>query len=189
MFYAPYCISSSGNSRISMATAPFLLCSPGRVRTDWLIYDLPSTVPVGRDGRRPFWRQRKYTATGNPITVAKGAEMRLIEAEAALLGGDLTGALNAINAVRTHHYLPHLTAATADEAWEILVRERGLELWLEGRRLADLRRWQQNPGWVRTEVVRYGGPRNVLDTEEPLCLKVSSNEIFSNPNIPSTPYQ
>jgi hypothetical protein len=28
-----------------------------------------------------------------------------------------------------------------EEGWVLLMRERGIELWLEGRRLWDLRRW------------------------------------------------
>jgi len=115
--------------------------------------------------------------------------MRLIEAEAALLGNNVGDALAAINAVRAHHGLDAASATTVEDAWELLMRERGLELWLEGRRLGDLRRWSDTPGFVPTTTVRQGLERtNVLDTPEPLCLKVSSNEIFSNPNIPTSPY-
>jgi starch-binding outer membrane protein, SusD/RagB family len=138
---------------------------------------------------RPLWFSEKYSSRNSPIPIVKGTEMRLIEAEAALVGGNVAGALAGINAVRTHRGLAAVSATTADEAWELLQKERGIELWLEGRRLADLRRWQQTPGWVNTETVRVAHTmRNVLDIPQPLCLKVSSNEIFSNPNIPSTPY-
>jgi starch-binding outer membrane protein, SusD/RagB family len=138
---------------------------------------------------RPLWYSEKFTSRNASMPIAKGTEMRLIEAEAALVGNNVSGAVDAINLVRTHRGLSSVSAATADEAWELLQRERGLELWLEGRRLADLRRWQQTPGWVNTEVVRTAHDmRNVLDTPEPLCLKVSSNEIFSNTNISGSPY-
>ncbi len=138
---------------------------------------------------RPLWYSDKYTSRADPIPIVKGTEMRLIEAEAALRGGDVPGALAGINAVRTFRGLSPASAGTVDEAWELLQKERGLELWLEGRRLADLRRWQQTPGWVNTEVIREGtSVRNVLDTPQPLCLKVSSNEILSNPNISGSPY-
>lgn len=80
--------------------------------------------------------------------------------------------------------------------------ERGIELWLEGRRAADLRRWAETPGVVPFEVVRLEASgqspsederRNVLefydeaDNLRPagagLCLPVSENEINSNPNL------
>jgi starch-binding outer membrane protein, SusD/RagB family len=138
---------------------------------------------------RELWFSEKYETRNTPIPIVKGTEMRLIEAEAALLQNNVAGALAGINEVRAAHGLQAADAGTVDAAWELLMRERGLELWLEGRRLADLRRWSVTPGWVNTEVVRTGlERRNVLDTPEPLCLKVSSNEINSNSNIAASPY-
>jgi starch-binding outer membrane protein, SusD/RagB family len=149
----------------------------------------PETQSHHGDGPRELWYSEKYETRNTPTPIAKGTEMRLIQAEAALRGGDHGTAITYINEVRAHHNLPAASADNVDEAWEVLMRERGLELWLEGRRLADLRRWSDSPGWVATTTVRHGGERtNVLDTADDLCLKVSSNEIFSNPNIPASPY-
>jgi hypothetical protein len=78
-----------------------------------------------------------------------------------------------------------------------LMTERGLELWLEGKRLPDVRRWAQTRGTVPFSVVREearGQPatadpvRLVLDTEvysqwNDLCIQVSKNEKTSNKNI------
>jgi starch-binding outer membrane protein, SusD/RagB family len=169
-------------------------------------YDRPSTVPVGRDSRRPFWRLRKYTASGDNITILRGTEMRLIEAEARLIAGDWQGAVAKINEVRafrrtaagglpaadrTTARMPNVTATSATQAWELLMRERGLELWLEGRRLPDMRRWAQFPGTVPTTVVRQAGsgagtddPRiNVLQVSDGMCIPVSLQEKRTNPNI------
>jgi len=68
--------------------------------------------------------------------------MRLIEAEAKLIAGDVSGAMTILNARRTGLALASLTASDATQAWQLLKRERGIELWLEGRRLGDLRRWE-----------------------------------------------
>jgi hypothetical protein len=34
--------------------------------------------------------------------------------------------------------------ADLDEAWTVFKRERGIELWLEARRMNDLRRWEDD---------------------------------------------
>jgi starch-binding outer membrane protein, SusD/RagB family len=171
-----------------------------------LVFDRPATVPTGRDARRPFWRQRKFTATGSLISVAKGVEMRLIEAEARLLQGNWQGAVDKINEVRTFRRsaagglatadrttarLPNVTATNATQAWELLMRERGIELYLEGRRLPDIRRWRQAPGMVPFTVVREAGTgaaatdprRNVLTVQDDLCIPVSLQEKRTNPNV------
>jgi starch-binding outer membrane protein, SusD/RagB family len=153
---------------------------------------------IGGDSRRPFWRANKYPTASTNIPLAKGTEMRLIEAEAALRSSDVPGAVLAMNAVRAHHGLTPVVAVTVADAWELLVKERGLELWLEGRRLGDLRRWAGHP--QASVAASYPVPRgiaagqpaandpreNVLNAS-PLCLRVSTNEIFSNPNLANNP--
>jgi len=153
---------------------------------------------IGLDQRRPFWQQTKYSASAAPIEVATGVEMRLIEAEAALRAGDVPGAVAAIQLVRDYRNappsnmgLPPAAAADANEAWTLLMRERGIELWLEGRRLGDIRRWAVSPGSVPFDVVREagsGGPdtdarRNVLQTSGDLCIPISRQERLANPNL------
>lgn len=161
-------------------------------------------IQDGGDARRPFFRQRKYTSYGDEIPLTKGTEMRLIEAEAALTAGDWNTAVSKINEVRTFnnaefgYALPMVSAADLDEAWTLLMTERGLELWLEGKRLADLRRWATTRGGnVPFMVVREearGQPasadpvRLVLVTEvmtqmNDLCIQVSKDEKQSNKNL------
>lgn len=169
-------------------------------------YTTVAAVPFGRDGRRPFWRMRKYIGSGDNIAVTRGTEMRLIEAEARLVAGDWQGAVDKINEVRvfrrsaqgglpaadrTVEDIPDVSATDATEAWELLMRERGIEFWLEGRRLPDMRRWAQTPGTVPTTVVRQAGsgapeddPRlNVLEVVDGMCIPVSLQEKRTNPSI------
>jgi hypothetical protein len=127
-------------------------------------------------GRVPCTQQLKYLTQDDDIRLASGAEMRLIEAEALLAQSDNNwqSALDLINEVRTRNsglttqapLTPH-TATNAAETWRVLKRERGYELWLEGRRAADLRRWQPQFGpdhttqkWPRGGV---GGPNGHAD--------------------------
>ncbi len=145
---------------------------------------------LGGDNRRPRWTIEKYPSASDNIAIAKGTEMRLIEAEAALLANDLNSAINLINVVRNFRGVEDVSAETIQGGWELLQKERGLELWLEGRRLPDMRRWSDNPGSVPFEVVREAAfgpasrdqPKNVLDIDW-LCIPVSRNERLSNPNI------
>lgn len=153
----------------------------------------------GPDDRRPYFQVEKYTLSEDNVALVRGTEMRLIEAEAALVGGQWPVAVDKINEVRRFrntleggdHELDPVSAANADEAWDLLMRERALEFFLEGRRLPDLRRWKAAGRSVSTTVVRreaIGQPadadvrRAVTDVPN-LCLPISRDERLSNPNI------
>lgn len=69
----------------------------------------------GADGVTAHYRQDKYDDDGSDIPVATGVDMRLIEAEAALVGGapNLAAFTTAINAVRNFYGLGDLSAQPA----------------------------------------------------------------------------
>ncbi|MBA4156975.1 MAG: RagB/SusD family nutrient uptake outer membrane protein [Gemmatimonadetes bacterium] len=166
-----------------------------------VVYESFGSSPrTGRDNRRPFMRQRKYTSSSSNLPNIRGTEMRLIEGEAALAAGNWPGAVQKINDVRDFrnefftaaNQLPMVDAGDATEAWHLLMRERGIEMWLEGRRLPDLRRWEVSPG---REMVPFQVIRRPADTPNPeedpfvsvyaveaMCIAVSRNEKLSNPN-------
>src|SRR5216110_187372 len=147
-------------------------------------------------GSVPFWPEAKYTATSVPVRLSSGWEMRLIEAEAALVVGDAATAVDKMNLRRANLALPlYGTAITADSAWSLLKLERALELWLEARRLGDLRRWLDNnvPGdYVdglyrasRTDALRTTPIETMTSpVARSLCFAVGRNERETNPNIP-----
>jgi starch-binding outer membrane protein, SusD/RagB family len=140
----------------------------------------------GGSPQRPYYYIEKYTSRNDDIAIAKGTEMRLIEAEALLRGGNVDDAVDKINEVRSHHGLADASAANAAEAWELLMKERGLELWLEGRRLPDLRRWAANADTrarITTTAWRLDEVARPVYEADPFCLRISTNEIFSNPNL------
>lgn len=112
-----------------------------RVPFDSSLTVLVGDAAVGTLGRVRWYFQTKYPTLTSPINLVSGWEMRLIEAEVKLVAGDLAGALTSINGRRTALSLAPVTASSLTEAWAALKRERGIELWLEGRRLGDLRRW------------------------------------------------
>ena len=138
-------------------------------------------LAVGQDGRTTFFRQRKYVNLGSDIPMVKGTEMLLLRAEAALRNNDVAGAVTLMNQVRAFHTttsapLPPLTGITTlAQAWPLLQRERGATLWLESRRLWDLRRWNAETGPAKN---------SFLDARDK-CYPISLNEVQSNPNLRS----
>jgi hypothetical protein len=97
--------------------------------------------------------------------------MLLLRAEFALRSGDITTMTSLINTERGLYSLAAVTApATTAAAWTMLQSERGSVVWLEGRRLWDLRRWGVE------------GTNTFLATRSK-CVPVSTNELAANANL------
>ncbi len=140
------------------------------------------------DGVTPMLRQEKFPDPGSDIPSVDGEEMRLIEAEAALNAGDFEAAIDFMNEVRAQYDglnpIPDAVAdgcsATSftldDPCWAQLDYERGVTLWLQGKRLWDLHRWQHP--WLRGGTIIHDG--------QPIrhsALPISRSEALSNENI------
>lgn len=134
-------------------------------------------------GRVPFHQQQKYKATDSPINLSSGREMRLVEAEAKLVAGDYPAAITLINGLRTSVGVPVVSAANITEAWALLKRERGIELWLEGRRLGDIRRWEENGTPGALDPLEVPGEASRLLENRSLCYEIPKSERESNPNL------
>jgi len=153
----------------------------GDPRTPWTTNP---DFPRGDGVDIPWLVERKYNPNRlAPINLSSGREMRLIEAEAMLRDGDWQAALVAINGLRagltsdfTGQPIPLWQATTAVEAWTALKLERAIEFWLEGRTLADHRRYAE-----------FGVPGDLpalFDmTGRSLCFPTSEPEVDTNPNI------
>jgi hypothetical protein len=142
------------------------------------------------NSRVPFYPEGKYRTRDAAIRLSSGWEMRLLEAEYELaVNNDAAAAVAKMNLRRTNLSLPALTASTVAQAWTDLKRERMMELWLEARRLGDLRRWDASsaPGqamdgvWVTGEAA----PRETMTspTARGLCWPVGLSELQTNPNL------
>lgn len=111
----------------------------------------PNSDHRAESNQVPDWAPDKYADRGDDVPMVKGTEMRLIEAEAALVAGNLGEFTNQVNQVRSFYGLDDIAMPSSvgtfewpnaeDDAWSILDRERYLTLWLEGRRAFDLSRW------------------------------------------------
>jgi hypothetical protein len=141
----------------------------GDPRTPWTIETDILTI----DGD-PWYVQAKYTAPEDPIDLVSWEEMRLIVAEARLREGDVAGAMAELDGLRARAGQDPWPVADLEDAWTALKRERGIELWLEGRRLWDLHRW-----------LEAGTPGEAEDmTGRDTCFPIGLSERGSNPNVP-----
>lgn len=139
-------------------------------------------------GTVPFYRQLKYAERGADIRLSSGYEMRLIEAESLLREGQWQEAMAIVNERRLDLGLDPWTPSNLEQAWTAFKRERGIELWLEGRRMADLRRWEAEgtPGEL-DPLEQAGHPDSYLAADQSLCYQIPKDEREANPNIPNQP--
>jgi hypothetical protein len=140
---------------------------------------------TGRNGTAQgsvVWTPDKYPLITTPTAIARYAEAQLIVAEARLEAGDLTGAAQAINVVRaTRAGVPAyvVTGQTADQVRATIVDDRRRELFLEGHRLGDIRRY----GLALSPATgtAYPGGGGVYGSQS--CFPLPDVERVNNPNI------
>ena len=128
-------------------------------------------VPVkangkGADGVTLRYDQQKYRFDTN-MPIGKWQEARLIEAEIQLGRGNVDGSITLLNQVRAAAGLaPLASSLTAAQAEGALRTERKHELFLEGQRMLDMRRWGLFPqGWQAT------------------CVPIPASEVATNLNF------
>src|SRR3989441_329116 len=123
----------------------------------------------GFDGVTPQYNQSRYMDEKASVTLATGAEARLISAEAALQRGASDTMLILLNALRASpptYFLnagatiPAMTALAAPvgstAAVDLLFTERARWLWLTSHRLGDLRRLERQYGRPDNQVFPTG---------------------------------
>jgi hypothetical protein len=145
----------------------------GDPRVPWdTIYTSAKRVQTGQDGRTPFFRQKKYPDLGSAIPLAKGTEMLMLRAEERLGASDIAGAMTLINQQRTQNKMVALAMPPdINAAWRTLEKEYAAVVWLEARRLWQLRRWKADPG-----------PAHITFLDgRATCLPISLQEMQSNP--------
>lgn len=163
--------------------APWTDCTVGGCRTE-----------MGADGSTPHYRQEKYTSMNADIPVLKGVEARMIEAEYYLIQDDMPNFIAEINDARAHYGLAALPEpADQQAAWDILDVERMLNLYLEGRRIWDLHRWDTDSynftayDGSRLNEFIYGGSIIYMPPADQerraTCVPLPFSECQANPNI------
>jgi hypothetical protein len=148
---------------------------PDDPRATWqIMYDNSGQVSKGANGQTDFYQQNKFTSEDADHPLAKGTEMLVLRAEAALRSGQIGVMTDLLNQARAVYGMdPIAEPATEADAWPVLRLERGTTLWLEGRRLWDLRRWEA-----------MGAPAaDPFSADRDTCFPISDEERRVNPNL------
>lgn len=129
-----------------------------------------------------IWTPDKYPALATVTPITRWAEAQYIIAEARVATGDLTGAAQAINAVRaTRAGLPAYSATgqTAAQVLDQIVEDRRRELFLEGHRMGDIRRL--GLAWLPAAGTPYPGGGGTYGDQT--CFPLPDAERINNPNL------
>jgi hypothetical protein len=124
----------------------------------------------------------KSATNATPMRIASYAEAQLIIAENAAATGDLPGAVTAINNARGRtpgvpvYVLP--AGATAADVKSQIIEERRRELFAEGHRMGDLRRYGLTFLPAAGAPYQYGGVYGTLT-----CFPLPDVERINNPTI------
>lgn len=121
-------------------------------RLPWELDDEP-----GFDSQTPLYLQLIYEDDNDDMPLATGLDARLIEAEAALQGGDPGTWLGIMNGLRADVGMDPLSdPGTADARARMHFEERAFWLFGRGTRLGDLRRMVRQYGFAEDDVFPTG---------------------------------
>jgi hypothetical protein len=149
--------------------------APEDPRTPWRIaVDGAGEIEKGQDGETDWYQQLKYLTLDDNIPLTHGMEMLMLKAEERLRASDIPGMVGFLNEARDFYGLPDVdTPADDAEAWELMRIERYETLWLEGRKLYDMRRWEALGG---------NAPDPFLEGRDS-CFPISDEERRTNGNL------
>ncbi len=93
---------------------------------------------IDTDGANSMYDQKNQN---NNLRVMRFAEVLLLHAEACIKTNKLTDAANDLTRIRNRAGLAAKSWANADELWKEMEHQKLLELFFEGHRFFDLKRW------------------------------------------------
>ncbi len=160
----------------------------GDPRMPWTISGENGDASTGCCGVIAFNPQTKYDADDSGIEMSSYEEMQLILAENQIMNNaNFAAGMTIINDLRAAAGMGAEVAVDQASAMTWLKREHAIEMWLEGRRLPAMRRWDANntPGNLQPlEEVGDGDTStgSHLSTRD-FCFPISENEKETNPNL------
>lgn len=135
---------------------------------------------MAQDGVHNFYIQQKYPNYAAPIRLASGLEARYIAAEAS---GDITEQLALINERRAEFgQAPYAGPNDANSVLTELLFQKGLDFWLEAKRMGDWRRNPNNVKFIIKPSDEYYKP-DVGPMGSDTCFPLPAAETDHNPNF------
>jgi len=128
-----------------------------------------------------IWAPDKYPSIDSPVPLGRWSEAQLIIAEADVAANNLTSAVDIINVLHSRAGIPAYdgTGQTAAQVKAQVIEERRREMFLEGHRIGDIRRYNlpliPPPGAPYESVNGTYGAQN--------CFPFPDVERLHNPNI------
>ena len=148
--------------------------------------EVGATFATRDDLAAPYNVQRIWATRETPVAIMRGVDARMIEAEAALRGGDAGGALAILNAARAT--VPGLAAlglgADAAAQENQLFRERAFWQFGRGYRTGDLRRLVRQYGRAAETVFPIGTWHKGTGSYGPDVNMPIPFQETNNPNLP-----
>jgi len=121
------------------------------------------------------------------VYVIRLADILLLKAEALAHSGDLAGALDLVNQVRSRVKLPAKSSSDQNEVLDITANERRLELAFEGHRWFDLIRTGKALDVMNSQKDGQGNPLNYDVQPYQLIYPVPQEQIDLNPFLTQNP--
>lgn len=150
-----------------------VFATPSPTAPTWTASFIKDIIDTGTLAAWPNTVQSEWKTQYPPYTIVSAREMHLIIAEARLAAADTAGFRTAINNLRALDGLTPYTNQVTPE--DMLVYSRKVNLFLQGRALADHYRFRRPPAdWL---------PGSQALVEPGWFLPITAIECLSNPNI------
>ncbi len=135
--------------------------------------------------------RNSYTGIFRPFTGLATDEVYLIRGECYAREGKLAEAMADVNTLRRARFpigaFVPVTASSVDEALQIVLRERQLELVLRGIRWADLKRLNTEQATAKTLIRKVGASIFTLPPNDKRYALLLPQEVISRSNVEQTP--
>ncbi len=147
-----------------------------------------SSIPFGYK-----WKNASGFASADNTYLLRYGDLVLLKAEAFNELGELSQAVDEVNRIRNRVNLPDLTSeqsSSQEVMRNTILKERRLELFLEGHRWDDLVRYDKVVETMNNLVeidLRTGQPFNYNMTPEKILLPIPQQELDRNPNLTPNP--
>lgn len=139
-----------------------------------------SYVDAGRlaqDGELQMFSQTKYTGYDADVAIASGLQARYIAAEA----NGTAAQLALLNERRVANGDVPFTGTSASAVLTEFLRQKGIDLWLQGTRMGDFRRHGNAVPFIIPPGNNYYKPQ-LGEVSDQTCIPVPDDEKDNNPN-------